>query len=151
MGESTRVSMMGSWRIGSSGARSRKIGRSWRTRLWPRRHLAPWARLLSSLEAPSNDPLPMSQEIPRTMDAAMAEAKRLAEKGDSAAQAFVTSGFLDDAGRPPARMLDEPWCNGAVWSMNSMPGIAGEVTDFKLKWNTALRDQLYRSQTTPGL
>ena len=43
----------------------------------------------------------------------------------------------------PARLLDTPWCNGAVWSMNSMPGIAGEVTDFKNKWNAELREQLY--------
>ena len=90
--------------------------------------------------------MPMPKEIPRTMDAARAEAQRLAEKGDAAGQAFMTSGFRDDAGHPPARMLDEPWCNGTVWSMNSMPGIAGEVTDFKLKWNTALRDQLYGSK-----
>jgi hypothetical protein len=87
--------------------------------------------------------MPMPKEIPRTMDAAMAEAKRLADKGDAAGRAFMTSGFRDDAGHPPARMLDEPWCNGAVWSMNSMPGIPGEVTDFKLKWNASLRDQFY--------
>jgi hypothetical protein len=93
----------------------------------------------------------MSKEIPRTSDAAMAEAKRLAEKGDASAQAFVTSGFRDDAGRPPARMLNEPWCNGAVWSMNSMPGIAGEVTDFNIKWNAALRDQLYGSKRKADL
>jgi hypothetical protein len=85
----------------------------------------------------------MPKEIPRTMDAAMAVAKRLAENGDASAQAFVTSGFNDDAGRPPARMLNEPWCDGAVWSMNSMPGIPGEVTDFKIKWNASLREKLY--------
>ena len=81
----------------------------------------------------------------------MAEAKRLAEKGDSAAQAFVTSGFLDDAGRPSARMLNEPWCNGAVWSMNSMPGIAGKATDFNIKWNAALRDELYGARRKTDL
>jgi hypothetical protein len=85
----------------------------------------------------------MPKEIPRTMDAAMAEAKRLAETGDAGAQAFLTSGFRDDTGRPPARLLNEPWCDGAVWSMNSMPGIAGKVTDFKIKWNSLLREKLY--------
>jgi hypothetical protein len=92
----------------------------------------------------------MPKEIPRTMDAAMAEAKRLAEKGDASAKAFVTSGFRDDSGRPPARMLNEPWCDGAVWSMNSMPGIAGEVTDFKIKWNAPLREELYGPQRKAG-
>ncbi len=85
----------------------------------------------------------MPKSIPRTLDAAMAEAKRLAEKGDAGAQAFLTSGFRDEAGLPPARMLNKPWCDGAVWSMNSMPGIAGEVTDFKNKWNASLREKLY--------
>jgi hypothetical protein len=40
-------------------------------------------------------------------------------------------------------MLDTPWSNGAVWSMNSMPGIAGDTTDFKNKWNPAIREKLY--------
>ncbi len=95
--------------------------------------------------------MPISKEIPRTMDAAMALAKRLAENGDASAQAFVTSGFRDDAGRPPAQMLNEPWCNGAVWSMNSMPGILGQVTDFKVKWNASLRDELYGSKRKTDL
>jgi hypothetical protein len=30
-----------------------------------------------------------------------------------------------------------------VWSMNSSPGILGQVTDFKNKWNLALREKLY--------
>jgi hypothetical protein len=85
----------------------------------------------------------MSKEIPRTLDASLGEAGRLVEKGDAAARAFVTSGYRDDAGKPPARLLDEPWCNGAVWSMNSMPGVAGETTDFKMKWNENLRKELY--------
>jgi hypothetical protein len=85
----------------------------------------------------------MPKEMPRTMDAALAEAKRLAEKGDLSAKAFFTSGYHDAAGRFPARMLDTPWSNGAVWSMNSMPGIAGDTTDFKNKWNPAIREKLY--------
>ncbi|MGA2750230.1 MAG: hypothetical protein ABSG59_15760 [Verrucomicrobiota bacterium] len=93
----------------------------------------------------------MPKEIPRTIDAAMAEAKELAEKGSAGAQAFVTSGFRDEAGRPPAQMLNTPWCDGAVWSMNSMPGIAGEITDFKIKWNVSLRDRLYGPQRKTGL
>jgi hypothetical protein len=46
-------------------------------------------------------------------------------------------------GQLAARLLDTPWCNGAVWSMNSMPEIAGQVTDFKNKWNPELREKLY--------
>ena len=85
----------------------------------------------------------MPKEMPRTMDAALAEARRLAEKGNARAKALLTSGYHNEAGKLPARLLDTPWCNGAVWSMNSMPGIAGDVTDFKNKWNPVLRERLY--------
>jgi hypothetical protein len=85
----------------------------------------------------------MPKELPRTYEAAMAEARRLAEKGDRQAKAFLASGYVDEAGRAPARLLDTPWCNGAVWSINSMPGVRGEVTDFSNKWNAKLREQLY--------
>ena len=92
--------------------------------------------------------MPMPKGMPRTLDAAMAEAKRLAERGDTNAKALFSSGMHDASGRLAARLLDTPWCNGAVWSMNSMPGItmpgvAGNVTDFKNKWNGHIRDSLY--------
>ena len=85
----------------------------------------------------------MPKEMPRTMEAALAEARRLAEKGNPSAKALLASGYHDPSGRFPAMLLDTPWCNGAVWSMNSMPGIPGEFTDFKNKWNPKLREQLY--------
>ncbi len=86
----------------------------------------------------------LPRSAPRTLDAARAEARRLApDPANAAAQAFLTSVFHDEAGSPPARILDTPWCNGAVWSMNSAPGVAGAHTDFRNKWNPALRAQLY--------
>ena len=85
----------------------------------------------------------MPKSMPRTMEAALAEARRLADKGDASAKALLTSGYHNADGEIPARLLDTPWCNGAVWSMNSMPGIRGDVTDFHNKWNPKLREQLY--------
>jgi hypothetical protein len=91
----------------------------------------------------------MPPEMPRTIEAAVAEARRRAGeqpadgRQDRNAQALLTSGYHNAEGQFPARLLDTPWCNGAVWSMNSMPGIAGEVTDFNNQWNQRLRDQLY--------
>ena len=67
----------------------------------------------------------------------------MAEKGDRRAKALFTSGFHDENGRFVAQLLNRPWCNGAVWSINSMPGIAGEVTDFKNKWNPKIKETLY--------
>jgi hypothetical protein len=94
----------------------------------------------------------MSGELPRTYEAALAEAERLAtEEKDRRALAWKTSGFRDSAGRPIARLRDTPWCDGAVWSMNGMPGIRGEVTDFKLKWNADLRKKLYDSDANGRL
>jgi len=85
----------------------------------------------------------MPPETPRTLEAALSRAERLADEGNASAKALRTSGYHDDEGRFAARLLDTPWCDGAVWSMNSMPGIAGDVTDFKNKWNPALREKLY--------
>lgn len=85
----------------------------------------------------------MPKEMPRTMEAALAEAKRLADAGRPEAKALFTSGYHDENGRFPARLLDTPWCNGAVWSMNSMPGIKGDVTDWSLKWGAAVREKVY--------
>jgi len=88
----------------------------------------------------------MPTDMPRTLEAALAEARRMADRGDPGAKALFTSGYADSAGQYPARLLDTPWCNGAVWSMNSMPGIAGEVTDFKNKWSPKIREQYYGPQ-----
>ncbi|MHB0957440.1 MAG: hypothetical protein ACYC0X_25455 [Pirellulaceae bacterium] len=86
----------------------------------------------------------MPDEVPRTPEAAQAFARRMAEQQkDRQARSLFTSGYRDQEGRLVARMLDTPWCNGAVWSMNSMPGIAGEPTDFSVKWNATLKEQLY--------
>jgi hypothetical protein len=86
----------------------------------------------------------MPKETPRTLSAALAEAQHLArEKGDPHAQSLLTSGFHSETGQFPAQLLSTPWCDGAVWSINSMPNVQGEITDFKNKWNPTLREKLY--------
>jgi dienelactone hydrolase len=86
----------------------------------------------------------MPKDMPRTIEAALAEAQRLAtEKKDRQAMALLTSGYHDEQGRYCARLLDTPWCDGAVWSINSMPQVTGDVTDFKNKWGPSVRERLY--------
>jgi len=82
-------------------------------------------------------------DVPRTYDAAVAYAENLTERGDARALAWRNSSFRDAEGRIPVRLLDTPWCNGAVWSMCSLPQIPGDATDFRLKWNDELRERLY--------
>ncbi len=85
----------------------------------------------------------MDKSLPRTLEAAVAEARRLAAAGNRSAQALLSSGFHDSEGRLVARLRDTPWCNGAVWSLNSMPGIQGEVADFQNRWNETIKERLY--------
>jgi hypothetical protein len=86
----------------------------------------------------------MPRSMPRTVQAAVAEAGRLArQKNDPQAKALLSSGYYDETGQLVARLLDTPWCNGAVWSMNSMPGVRGTVTDFRTKWNPRIREEFY--------
>jgi len=94
----------------------------------------------------------MPVAMPRTMAAAIAEAKRLADQEKSPqALALQTSGFADAAGQPIAQLLDTPWSNGAVWSMNDMPGIKGEYTGFNIKWNPTIRENFYGNDTNGRL
>ncbi len=85
----------------------------------------------------------MQSDMPRTMQAAQAEAQRLMRKGDRRALALESCGYHDEDGNLTARMRDVPWCSGAVWSVNPSPDLAGDVTDFSNKWNEAIRDRFY--------
>jgi hypothetical protein len=87
--------------------------------------------------------MPMGKGVPRTIDAARAEAERLAGRGQPDALAYRASAYHDASGQTIAELLDRPWNDGAVWSINSMPGITGDVTDFKRKWNPELKRRLY--------
>jgi dienelactone hydrolase len=94
----------------------------------------------------------MPKDMPRTIEAALGEARRLAtERKDRQAMALLTSGYHDEQGRFVARLLDTPWCDGAVWSINSMPQIAGDVTDFQNKWGPSVRERLYGPQKKADL
>lgn len=88
----------------------------------------------------------MKGGAPKSIEPALAEARRLAQNGDPQARALLASGFHDEAGNFAARLLDTPWCKGAVWSMNSIPGIKGEVTDWTLKWGPAVKERYYGSK-----
>ena len=81
----------------------------------------------------------------KTIEKGIAEARRLAESGNENAQAWLTSHFHDEQGAPPGRILDTPWCNGVVWSVNGAPGLSGDVTEFKNKWKPDYVQKTYGS------
>ena len=87
--------------------------------------------------------MPMPTDMPRTIEAALGEARRLADRGRRSARGFFSSGYENSRGQYAARFIEAPWNRGAVWSMNSMPGIVGESTDFSSKWSSKVKDRLY--------
>jgi len=93
----------------------------------------------------------MAKDTPRTMEAALAQVKAMAARGDKRALAFSTSAYHGEDGRPVGLFRDTPWCNGIVWSMNTAPGIRGGVTHFKHCWNEGLRASLYGADRKANL
>ena len=101
--------------------------------------------------------MPMPLDMPRTYDAALDELRRLAadEKNPQrdSARAVISSGMRDAQGRLAARFENQPWANGAVWSLNPTPGLnalastRNEPTGASLVWNAA---KLARLKTSTG-
>jgi len=86
----------------------------------------------------------------RNLEIGAAEAKRLAAAGKPAGLAWESSAFEDEKGNVPGRVLNKPWCNGVVWSMNSAPGVPGAVTDFSNKWSAAYLERQYGKARKAG-
>ena len=81
---------------------------------------------------------------PTTIASGLKEVERLIQTGKNPrASAFASSVMHDVNGKPVGQVKDTPWCNGIVWSMNSAPGIQGEMTDFKVKWGKDVQEQFH--------
>ena len=85
-----------------------------------------------------------------TMAECVAEAERLAAKGNRYAQAWKTCAMRDEQGRPYGRILDTPWCNGIVWSLNGAPG-QGAAGEFAAKLGDGHFAKNYRGVFPEGL
>ncbi|MDR2706501.1 MAG: hypothetical protein LBC02_12040, partial [Planctomycetaceae bacterium] len=88
--------------------------------------------------------MPLPKETPRTYDAALEHAQKLADEGNTTAKSLFVSGMRDVDGRFGHQILDTPWCNGIVWSFNDLPRIANG--SFALKWNEKIAEELYGSE-----
>ena len=85
-----------------------------------------------------------------TMEECVAEAERLAAKGDSLARAWKACAMKDELGRPCGRIKDEPWCKGIVWNLNCSPG-QGPDGEFEAKLGDAYFAQHYAGTFPEGL
>jgi hypothetical protein len=89
----------------------------------------------------------MPVDLPRTYDNAMkvfqqhlaSENKSLRDRAES----LHTSGSYDEHGKYQLRFRNEPWSNGAVFSLNASPYLPGETTHASLLWNDQLAERLY--------
>jgi len=83
----------------------------------------------------------MPPDSPKNIEFAAAHARTLAKEQDPRAVGLFTSGYQDESGRFIG--VFPPRSKKMVFSMNSAPGIAGNVTDFSNKWNPDIRNKLY--------
>jgi len=89
----------------------------------------------------------MSKDVPRTYEAAMAELERNAAGGEGTdprmAQVTLNAGSHDAEGQFQLQLLDTPWCDGAVFSLNPNPYLPAEPNAATVYWNPQIREQLY--------
>lgn len=94
--------------------------------------------------------MPLSNGVPRTPEAALAECARLAQSSGAHARRMAglvaACGMQDANGRPPLRFLNTPWCNGAVWSLNPNPYLAAQPNAATVHWNGEILERLYGAE-----
>jgi hypothetical protein len=102
----------------------------------------------------------MPKELPRTPEAAVQLRQKLAS-GDGSqkrmAAACEVAGMLDESGEPEILFRNEPWCDGAVWSLNPNPALptatssagatpSGTTNGWNaatVHWNPKIQEELY--------
>jgi hypothetical protein len=95
----------------------------------------------------------MPNEVPRTLPEAVRWRTGLAqgtrEREREMAEVCQASNMLDADGEPCLLFRNEPWCNGAVWSLNPNPNLPDAGTNSiarnaaTVHWNETIRDALY--------
>lgn len=102
--------------------------------------------------------MPMSPEIPRTYEEALAMVHKDASGTDDRrkrwAQAVLFSGSFDEQGKFNVEFQNAPWTNGAVWVLNpnpKLPHSPNMYTKARLSYTQELADALYGSETSGTL
>lgn len=112
--------------------------------------------------------MPMKKDAPRTLEEALRVRDAMVNNGSESARrmarASQIAGMQDEAGQPCLLFRNEPWCNGAVWSLNPNPRLpsafgggsadnsaeaaarppgAQAFNAAEVHWNDALKERLY--------
>ncbi|MCC7377146.1 MAG: hypothetical protein IT581_20965 [Verrucomicrobiales bacterium] len=99
--------------------------------------------------------MPMSPERPRTIDEALKVREEYAQgaAGNHQRMAVISqSAAMNDAkGQPALLFRNEPWANGAVWSLNPNPHLPADPNAASVYWNESYRTKTYGSAPPSGL
>lgn len=98
---------------------------------------------------PSTWWMSMPKDVSRTYEAAMQIAEQYKQSNStgnrSHANALFTSGSFDSNQKYQMLFKNEPWTNGAVFSLNTSPYLQGEYTGASVLWNEKMAESLYGS------
>jgi hypothetical protein len=99
--------------------------------------------------------MPMAPERPRTIDEALKARDEYAQgaSGNHQRMAVISrSASMNDArGQPAMIFRNEPWANGAVWSLNPNPQLPATPNAATVYWNEAYQAKTYSSAPPVGL
>jgi hypothetical protein len=91
--------------------------------------------------------MPMAKELPRTPETALKVRDELLATGKPGqkipAQVTKVAAMHDESGQPALLFRNEPWCNGAVWSLNPNPNLLGEINFANWHWSEETKKKLY--------
>ncbi len=99
--------------------------------------------------------MPMAPEVPRTLPEALRVRDAYAEgpPGFHREMARVSraAAMYDADGQPVLLFRNEPWANGAVWSLNPNPALPASPNAATVHWNDALKARLYGANAAARL
>lgn len=108
----------------------------------------------------------MNKAVPRTFEQAIKARDDIAQNGNGhnrdQARVAQVAGMFDESGDPSLQFKNEPWCDGAVWSINPNPFLAPgpqpatpnsqpELNGGTIHWNPQLKESLYGSKAKATL
>ncbi|MGC8742758.1 MAG: hypothetical protein ACP5T0_02620 [Verrucomicrobiia bacterium] len=96
--------------------------------------------------------MPMEKETPRTAENALKIRNRLLASNNQgqkiAAQVTLSASMYDEYGKPELIFRNEPWCNGAVWSLNPNPYLPQRPNFADWHWSDEIMEKLYGKNAT---